>query len=95
MASSSTRYVVPLVLLLLLGMVQYQIWTGRGSMHEVTGMQQKLVQLRAENEKRQADIDRLRSEIRDLKEGLATVEEQARYEMGMVKSNEIFVQISP
>jgi 4-hydroxy-tetrahydrodipicolinate reductase len=29
----------------------------------------------------------------DLKEGLNTVEERARHELGMVKANEIFVQI--
>ena len=36
----------------------------------------------------------LASEVRDLKEGLETVEERARMELGMVRPNEIFVQIS-
>jgi cell division protein FtsB len=35
----------------------------------------------------------LSSEVNDLKEGLNTVEERARHELGMVKANEIFVQI--
>jgi cell division protein FtsB len=35
----------------------------------------------------------LNSEVNDLKEGLNTVEERARHELGMVKANEIFVQI--
>jgi cell division protein FtsB len=35
----------------------------------------------------------LSSEENDLKEGLNTVEERARHELGMVKANEIFVQI--
>jgi cell division protein FtsB len=35
----------------------------------------------------------LGSEVNDLKEGLNTVEERARHELGMVKANEIFVQI--
>jgi cell division protein FtsB len=38
--------------------------------------------------------DRLSAEIRDLKEGLEIVEEKARSELGMVKNNEIFVQIA-
>ncbi len=37
--------------------------------------------------------DQLNSEVSDLKEGLNTVEERARHELGMVKANEIFVQI--
>ena len=36
----------------------------------------------------------LAAEVRDLKEGLEMVEEKARMELGMVKTNEIFVQIS-
>ena len=40
------------------------------------------------------DIARTQSEIQDLKDGLSTVEEKARYEMGMVKPNELFIQIA-
>jgi cell division protein FtsB len=32
--------------------------------------------------------------VRDLQEGLEMVEEKARMELGMVKPNEIFVQIA-
>ena len=38
--------------------------------------------------------ERLTAEINDLKEGLEIVEEKARSELGMVKNNEIFVQIA-
>ena len=38
--------------------------------------------------------ERLTSEVRDLKEGLEMVEEKARSELGMVKPNEIFVNVS-
>ncbi|MDP1783744.1 MAG: septum formation initiator family protein, partial [Hydrogenophaga sp.] len=34
------------------------------------------------------------SEVRDLQEGLDMVEELARAELGMVKPNEIFLQIA-
>jgi len=36
----------------------------------------------------------LSAEVSDLKEGLNMVEERARHELGMVKPNEIFVQIA-
>jgi cell division protein FtsB len=37
---------------------------------------------------------RMEAEIRDLREGLEMVEEKARSELGMVKPNEIFVQVA-
>lgn len=90
----TTRPLIPLVLVLLLILLQYSIWTGRGSVGQVAELQKNLTELRAQNQQTEADILRLRSEIQDLQEGLSIVEEKARYEMGMVKPNEIFVQIT-
>ena len=39
--------------------------------------------------------ERLQSEVEDLRAGLGMVEERARIELGMVKPNEIFVQVTP
>jgi cell division protein FtsB len=36
----------------------------------------------------------LAAEINDLREGLEIVEERARAELGMVKANEIYVQVA-
>ena len=88
------RPLIPLVLVLLLILLQYSIWTGRGSVGQVADLEKNLVTLRAKNQQTEADIARLRSEIQDLQEGLSIVEEKARYEMGLVKPNEIFVQIT-
>ena len=90
----TTRPLVPLVLVLLLILLQYSIWTGRGSVGQVAELQKSLTELRAKNQQTEADIIRLRSEIQDLQEGVSIVEEKARYEMGLVKPNEIFVQIT-
>jgi len=46
------------------------------------------------NQQRQAANDRLAADVKDLQEGLETVEEKARSELGMVKPNEIFVQFT-
>jgi cell division protein FtsB len=54
-------------------------------------------QLSAQNQKNQLALlanNQLSAEVRDLKEGLEMVEEKARMELGMVKSNEIYVQIA-
>lgn len=79
----------------LLVLFHAQLWMGRGSIPAVRDMQQRLDELVAKNAKAQLANDQLKAEVRDLKEGLEMVEEKARSELGMVKPNEIFVQISP
>lgn len=86
--------VVPAILIALLVILHVQLWSGRGSLTNVAQMQQKLDQQKARNAQAQLANDRLVSEVRDLKEGLEMVEEKARSELGMVKPNEIYVQIS-
>lgn len=87
--------VVPIVLLALLAVLHGQLWFGRGSIPEVTRLQQRLEALKEHNGQAQLVNDQLSAEVRDLKEGLDMVEERARFELGMVKSNEIFVHITP
>jgi cell division protein FtsB len=85
---------VPAFLVALLLIVHAQLWFGRGSIGSVAQMQQMLDAQKASNAQAQLANERLASELRDLKEGLDMVEEKARMELGMVKPNEIFVQIS-
>ncbi len=86
--------IVPLLLLLLLVIVHAQLWFGRGSVGAVARLKQKLDAQKAANVQAQQANDRLASEVRDLKEGLEMVEEKARSELGMVKPNEIFVNVN-
>ena len=86
---------VPLLLIALLALVHAQLWLGRGSIPHVAELQHKLAQQKVENAQAQQVNDRLNSEVRDLKEGMEMVEEKARSELGMVRPNEIFVQVSP
>jgi cell division protein FtsB len=85
---------VPALLIALLVIVHAQLWFGRGSIGNVAMLQQKLEEQRARNASAQLANERLASEVKDLKEGLDMVEEKARGELGMVKPNEIFVQIA-
>ena len=56
---------------------------------------QKELELQKEsNEEARKKIEQLSAEVNDLKEGLNMVEERARHELGMVKANEIYVQIA-
>ena len=86
--------VVPIILVLLLLVLQWQLWTGRGSVREVSQLQEKLADQKEANAKAAIVNERLSSEVNDLKEGLEMVEERARQELGMVKPNEVFVQIT-
>lgn len=85
--------VVAVLLIALLGVVQAQLWLGRGSVGDVAQMKQKLEEQKARNAEAQQANERLQAEVRDLQEGLETVEEKARSELGMVKPNEVLVQI--
>lgn len=84
---------VPALLIVLLAVVHAQLWFGRGSVGSVAQMQRKLEEQRAANAQAQQANERLASEVRDLKEGLEMVEEKARMELGMVRPDEIYVQI--
>ena len=84
---------VPAILIALLLIVHAQLWFGRGSIGNVSEMRAKLEAQKAANAQAQQANERLASEVRDLKEGLEMVEERARMELGMVKPNEIFVNV--
>lgn len=85
---------IPAILIALLLLFHAQLWIGRGSLPSVRDMQRRLDVQLATNAKAQAANAQLAAEVRDLREGLETVEEKARSELGMVKPNEIFVQIT-
>ena len=85
---------VPALLVALLLLVHAQLWFGRGSIASVSALRQQLEAQKAANLQAQQANERLAAEVRDLKEGLEMVEERARMELGMVKPNEIYVQIA-
>ncbi|MEW6465417.1 MAG: septum formation initiator family protein [Pseudomonadota bacterium] len=90
-----TQRLVTAVLVTLLGVFHAQLWIGRGSLPEVQQLRQKLQVQLAANEAAALANARLAAEVRDLREGVATIEEMARFELGMVKPDEILVQYGP
>lgn len=85
---------VPALLIVLLIVIHAQLWQGRGSRGNLGLLYERLNLQTAKNEQAQIVNDRLSAEVRDLQEGLEMVEEKARKELGMVKPQEIFVQIA-
>lgn len=85
---------VPAFLISLLLIVHAQLWIGRGSVPQVANMRSELKLLEQANLEAQARNKQISNEVNDLQEGLEMVEELARQDLGMVKPNEIFVQIA-
>lgn len=88
------KRLIPAVLIALLAIIQAQLWLGRGGLPNVAELERELQQQKIANEEARRKIEQLSAEVNDLKEGLNMVEERARHELGMVKPNEIFVQIA-
>jgi cell division protein FtsB len=87
---------VTVVLIALLLLIQYPLWYGRGGWLRVHELETQV----ADQEKKNADLkqrnDRLTGEVQDLQNGTSALEERARYELGMIRDNEVFVQfVSP
>ncbi len=78
----------------LLVLVQGELWFGKGGVPHMVEMQRKLAAQKATNDTARRRNAQLTAEVNDLKEGLEMVEEKARGELGMIKADEIFVQLS-
>ena len=79
----------------LLGLVHAELWFGKGGVPRMIELQRQARRRRRPPTTRRAQRnEQLDAEVRDLKEGLEMVEEKARYELGMVKPDEILVQVS-
>ncbi len=88
------RRPIPVILLSLLVVFQLQLWLGRGSVPDVWRLRQQYQTQIAQNSQAELKLERMRAELRDLRDGMEMVEERARGEIGMVKPNEIFVHIA-
>ena len=82
-----------LILLILLGLLQYRLWFSPGGVKDVRQLEAAKEQLKEENEQSRERNASLAAEVADLKRGLDAVEEKARTEMGMIKEDEVFYQI--
>jgi cell division protein FtsB len=83
-----------LALLALLVFVQAQLWVGSSGKPYTMRLQLELDKQTALNDQARARNEQLVAEVRDLRGGLEMVEERARWELGMVKPDEILVQVA-
>ncbi|MBP8185465.1 MAG: cell division protein FtsB [Pseudomonas sp.] len=83
-----------LVLILLLAGLQYRLWVGDGSLAQVEELQQQISAQQGENEHLLERNRILEAEVLELKQGVETVEERARHELGMLKEGETLYQLN-
>lgn len=81
-----------LVLVVLLAALQYPLWFGKGGLLRVRDMERQLAAQRELNQSLEARNASQEAEVRNLKSGYEAIEERARFELGMVKDGEVFVQ---
>jgi cell division protein FtsB len=81
------------VLVGLIALIQYPLWLGKGGWLRVWDIDRQLTSQKAKNESLQARNEALDAEVRDLKRGLEAIEERARFELGLVRQDEVFFQL--
>ncbi len=81
------------VLMGLIVLLQYPLWLGKGSWLRVWELDRQLADQRTANLALGERNDQLAAEVKDLKTGYEAIEARARYELGMIKGNEVFYQV--
>lgn len=81
-----------IILIIALVVLQHKLWLGDGNIIQWVGLQQKLKEHQQDNNKLAARNKALEADIQELKNGEQALEEQARYELGMIKNDEQYYQ---
>lgn len=82
-----------LALVALLALLQYPLWLGKGGWLRVWDYDRQLAQEKAANARLQLRNGGMDAEVRDLKQGYEAIEERARFDLGMIRPEEAFVQV--
>jgi cell division protein FtsB len=78
-----------------IAVLQYRLWLSDSGVRELARMQESVTQQQTQNAALVERNRQLAAEVRDLKTGMAALEERARSELGMIASNETYYQVVP
>jgi cell division protein FtsB len=81
------------ILGILIVLIQYPLWLGKGGWLRAWDMNRQLEVQHAKNQQLETRNAGFAAEVRDLKQGTEAIEERARYELGMIRPDEVFFQI--
>ena len=73
-------------------LIQYPLWIGKGGWMRAWQVESDLQRQQTSNSKLEVRNAGLAAEVTDLKNGTEAIEERARYELGLVRGDEIFFQ---
>ena len=76
-------------------LIQYPLWLGKGGWLRVWDVDRQVDAQQAKNRQLEIRNGALAAEVKDLKQGIEAIEERARYELGMVRTDEVFFQYVP
>ena len=85
--------ILSLVLTILIVLLQYPLWLGKGGWFKVWEVDRQITVQHETNRKLQMLNAALDAEVRDLKQGYEAIEERARNELGMIRQDEIFFHV--
>lgn len=88
----SMKWMIATLIILLLGL-QYRLWVGEGSLAQVARLERDVKQQQAENARLRERNNILAVEVDNLKNGLDSIEERARSDVGMIKKDETFFMV--
>ena len=73
--------------------IQFPLWMGKGGWLRVWETDRQLAAQQERNSRLETRNGALAAEVKDLKQGFEAIEERARYELGMVRNDEVFFQV--
>ncbi|MBS1197092.1 MAG: septum formation initiator [Proteobacteria bacterium] len=77
----------------LIVLIQYPLWLGKGGWLKVWDTNHQLEQQKEINQKLKTRNTGVEAEVRDLKQGYEAIEERARFDLGLIRQDEIFIQV--
>ena len=85
--------ILTLLLIVLLGLLQYRLWFGQHSIADYFRQQEELKSQQASNLELEKRNRLLKADVTDLQQGLDAIEERARNELGLIKQDEVFFRL--
>lgn len=84
---------VTIVLAVLLVVIQWPLWFGKGGWLRVSELERQLAAQKTVNATLAERNAQLAAEVASLREGRGAIEERARHDLNMVRDGEIFFQL--
>ena len=91
---TTSSKVILIVAVLITIVLQYHFWLGEGGYFPHQALLQQVKQQSEVNDELKERNRILAAEVYDLKNGAEAIEEHARLDLGLIKPNETFVQMS-